>query len=237
MGKPGAEDAALFFEKANTEAYHGRLQNAREFTRQAIESAKGNDAKERAAFYQGLAAVREADFGNVAQARQGASAALALASGRDVKVMAAGALAKAGDGGQAQNLVDQLNHDFPLDTMMQRYALPPIRAQIELTRGDAAKAIELLQIASPLELGGPGIMAPVYVRGQAYLRARNGTGAAGEFQKMLDHRAMLGNSLFAAFAHLGLARACALTGNTPRVAQPIKTFSPSGKTPTPTSPS
>jgi eukaryotic-like serine/threonine-protein kinase len=214
MSKPGAEDAALFFEKANTEAYHGRLQNAREFTRQAIESANRTDAKERAAFYQGIAAVREADFGNVAEARQGASAALALSSGRDVKVVAAVALAAAGDGGQAQKLVDQLNHDFPLDTMMQRYAIPPIRAQIELTRGDAAKAIELLQIASPLELGGPGIMAPVYVRGLAYLRARNGTGAAGEFQKMLDHRAMLGNYLGAAFAHLGLARAYALAGDT-----------------------
>ncbi|MGA8312745.1 MAG: hypothetical protein WB755_22130, partial [Terriglobales bacterium] len=213
MGKPGAEDAALS-EAASTEAYHGRLQKAREFTRQAMESAKRNDAKERAAFYQGLAAVREADFGNVAQARQGASAALALASGRDVKVVAAVALAAAGDGGQAQTLADQLNHDFPLDTMMQRYAIPPIRAQIELTRGEAEKAIELLQIASPLELGGPGIMAPVYVRGLAYLRARNGTGAAGEFQKMLDHKAMLGNSWGAAFAHLGLARAYALTGDT-----------------------
>jgi len=216
MGKPGAEDAALFFEKASTEAYHGRLQKAREFTRQAVDSAKRNDAKERAAFYQGIAAVREADVGNVAQARQGAAAALALASGRDVKVVVAVALAAAGDSGQAQKLVDQLNHDFPLDTMMQGYAMPPIRAQIELTRGDAAKAIELLQIASPLELGGPGIMAPVYVRGLAYLRARNGTGAAGEFQKMLDHRAMLGNSLGAAFAHLGLARAYALTGDTAR---------------------
>jgi len=214
MGKPGAEDAALFFEKSGTEAYHGRLKKARECTRQAIESAKRNDATERAAFYQAITAAREADFGNVAQARQEAAAALGLASGRDVRVVAAVALSAAGDVGEAQKLVDKLNHDFPLDTMMQRYAIPAIRAQIELTRGDTAKAIELLQTAIPLELGGPGVMAPVYVRGLAYLRARDGAAAAGEFQKMLDHRAMLGNSSGGALAHLGLARAYALSGNT-----------------------
>ena len=85
------------FVAANTEAYRGRLRKAREFTRRAVESAKRNDTKERAAFYQGLAAVGEAYFGNVGQARKDATAAIGTPSGRDVKVVAALALATAGD--------------------------------------------------------------------------------------------------------------------------------------------
>ena len=83
MGKPGAEDAALM-QQADTEAYHGRFQKAREFTRQAIESAKRSDAKEIAAFYQARAAVREGLVGNSAQAHQAAVAALALSSGQSL---------------------------------------------------------------------------------------------------------------------------------------------------------
>ena len=140
------------------------------------------------------------------------------------KVVAAGALSATGDVGEAQKLVEELNRDFPLDTIMQRYWMPPIRAQMELTRGEAAKAIELLQTASPLELGGPGIMAPVYVRGLAYLRARNGTAAAGEFQKMLDHKSMLGNSPTSALAHLQLGRAYELSSDSTRARTAYQDF-------------
>jgi eukaryotic-like serine/threonine-protein kinase len=187
MGKPGAEDAALM-QQADTEAYHGRFQKAREFTRQAIESAKQTDAKETAAFYQARAAEREGLVGNSAQAHQAAVAALALSSGRFVKNISAQALALAGDAAQAQKLVDDLNHNFPLDTLVQGYSLPTIRANIELHRGNPSKAIEFLNVARPYELGGPGIMLPVYARGVAYLLSRNGPEAAGEFQKMLDRR-------------------------------------------------
>jgi serine/threonine protein kinase/Flp pilus assembly protein TadD len=212
MGKPGAEDAALMLQ-ADTEAYHGRFKKAREFTRQAIESAKHSDAKETAAFYQARAAVREGLVGNSAQAHQAAVAALALSSGLLVKGIAAHALALAGDAAQAQKLADDLNHNFPLDTLIQGYFLPIIGAEIELHRGNLPKAIEFLNVARPYELGGPGIMLPVYVRGVAYQRTRNGPEAAREFQNMLDHRTMTGNATSCALAHLGLARARVLEGN------------------------
>jgi len=212
MGKPGAEDAALM-QQADTEAYHGRFQKAREFTRQAIESAKRSDAKEVAAFYQARAALREGLVGNSAQAQQAAITALALSSGRLVKSLAAHALALSGDVTQAQKLADDFNHNFPLDTLAQGYGLPIIRAAIELHGGDPSKAIEFLDVTRPYELGGAGIMMPVYIRGVAYLRTRNGPLAAREFQNMLDHRTMTGNATISALAHLGLARARVLEGN------------------------
>ena len=125
MGKPGTEDAALM-QQADTEAYHGRFQKAREFTRQAIESAKRSDAKETAAFYQARAGAREGVVGNSAQAHEAAIAALALSSGVLVKTVSAEALALAGDVTQAQKLADDLNHNFPLDTLTQGYGLPII---------------------------------------------------------------------------------------------------------------
>ena len=213
MGKPGAEDAALI-QQADTEAYHGRFQKAREFTRQAIESAKRSDAKETAAFYQARAGVREGLVGNSAQAHQDAVAALALSPGILVKSIAAQTLALAGDATQAQKLADDLNHNFPLDTLIQGYGLPIIHANIELHRGNPSKAIEFLDVTRPYELGGPGIMIPVYIRGVAYLRTRNGPEAAREFQRMLDHRPMMSNTLICPITRLGLARARVLEGNT-----------------------
>jgi eukaryotic-like serine/threonine-protein kinase len=213
MGKPGAEDAALM-QQADTEAYHGRFQKAREFTRQAIESAKRSDAKETAAWYQARAAVREGLIGNNVQAHQAAVAALALSSGRLVKVSAARALAMAGDATLAQQLADEMNRDSPLDTLVQGHGLPVIRAEIELHRGNPSKAIVFLNVARPYDLGGPGIMTPVYTRGVAYLGTRNGPEAAREFQNILDHRTMTGNAMTSALTHLGLARARVLEGNT-----------------------
>jgi serine/threonine protein kinase/predicted Zn-dependent protease len=223
MGKPGAEDAALM-QQVDTEAYHGRFQKARDFTRQAIESAKRSDAKETAAFYEARAAVREGLVGNSAQAHQTAVAALALSSGHLVKSLAARALAMAGDATQAQKLADDLNRNFPLDTLVQGYGLPTIRANIELHRGNPSKAIEFLNVTRPYELGGPGIMFPVYARGVAYLQTRNGPEAAQEFQRMLDHRTLMGNSTISALTHLGLARARALEGNIPAARSAYQDF-------------
>ena len=223
MGKPGAEDAALM-QQADTEAYHGRFQKAREFTRQATESAKRSDAKEMAAFYQARAAVREGLVGNSEQARQGASAALILSSGRIVKEIAARAMAMAGDITQAQKLVDDLKRNFPLDTFVQGYSVPIIRAEIELHHGSPSQAIEFLNVARPYELGGPGTMTAVYIRGVAYLGTGNGPEAAQEFQKMLDHRTMTGNAPTSALKHLGLARARVLEGNIPAARSAYQDF-------------
>jgi len=158
-GKPGSEDFLLYLQ-SNTEAYYGRLPKAREFTRQAVDSAMHNDAKEVAATYEAYAAVREAEFGDKAQAHQDATAALALfPEGQDVRSWAALALAQIGDAQQCQRLVNRLNNNFPNDTVVQGYWLPSVRATIEVAHGNASKAIELLQAASFLRTGWAGAPA------------------------------------------------------------------------------
>jgi len=223
-GRPGAENTMLS-EQSLTEAYYGRLLKAREFTRQAVESAQRNDAKEVAAGYEANAALREAEFGNLAEARLQAAAALALfPDGLGVRLRAATAFALTGDTSHAQRLVDQLNSDFPLATLVQGYWLPTIRAIIELGHGNAAKALGFLQTTSPYELGEQARLLPAYVRGQAYLLAHNGPAAAAEFQKMLDHKGIVQNFVTGSLAHLQLGRAYAMAGDTAKAKSAYQDF-------------
>jgi eukaryotic-like serine/threonine-protein kinase len=108
-------------------------------------------------------------------------------------------------------LGDKLSKDSPLDTMIQGCWLPTIEGEIELSRGAAAKAIEFLQTTRPYELGGR--LFPAYVRGLAYLSIGQGGDAAGEFQKILNQRGLVQNSQLVPLAHLGVARAHALTND------------------------
>jgi eukaryotic-like serine/threonine-protein kinase len=104
---------------------------------------------------------------------------------------------------------------YPDDTLVKFTIPPAICAQIELNRNNPSKAIELLQTAAPYELSDAflwGFLGPVYVRGEAYLMAHKGIEAAGEFQKILDHRGIVVNSPIGALAHLQLGRAYALMG-------------------------
>jgi serine/threonine protein kinase/Flp pilus assembly protein TadD len=210
-GKPGVEDVLLTLE-ADTAAFSGRLGRAREFSRRAVASAERAEEKETAGEYEAGSAVREALFGNAVEARQRAAVALGLSAGRDLQYGAALALALAGDAARAQALADDLGKRFPEDTEVQLNYLPTVHAQLMLTRNDSLKAIEILQAASPYELGdvGYGSLYPIYVRGEAYLAAHQGSEAAPEFQKILGHRGVVQNEPIGALAHLGLARAYAL---------------------------
>jgi serine/threonine protein kinase/tetratricopeptide (TPR) repeat protein len=218
-GKPGMEDALLSVH-SDTEAFAGRLEKARELSRQAADVAKRNDQKETAALWLLNAALREAEVGNTAQARQQATSTLALASTRDLQVLAALAFARGGDTARAQTMADDLNKREPLNTMLNGYWLPTIRAAIALDGKHPEKAMELLQAALAYELGEPspgaqvgGTLYPVYVRGEAYLEAGQGQQAAAEFQKLIDHRGIVQNFVLGALAQLQLGRAGALSGD------------------------
>jgi predicted Zn-dependent protease len=215
-GKSGVEDVLLFFE-ADTTAYSGGLAKARELSARAVASAERAEEKETAAGYEAEAALREAVFGNTAEARERAAAASGLSRGRDVQYGAALALALAGDTARAQALTNDLDKQFPEDTIVRFNYLPTLHAQLALNRNDPSKAIEVLQAALPYELGNVGndvALYPVYVRGASYLAAHQGSHAAAEFQKILDHRGVVWNEPIAALAHLGLARAYALQDDT-----------------------
>jgi eukaryotic-like serine/threonine-protein kinase len=216
--KPGEEDTMLVMQSA-TEAYHGRLSQAREFSHRAVDTARKSDGKEMAARWQAYSALPEVEFGNTAQARQLIASALALAPGRNVRVLAALALARSDDSAQAQKLADGLNRELPRDLMIQSYVLPTVSAMLALKRGDGKRALELLKTASEYELAQPPAFSlstplyPTYVRGQAYLKVGQGNQAAAEFQKIIDHRGLVGNYPLGALAHLQLGRAYALAGD------------------------
>jgi predicted Zn-dependent protease len=167
--------------------------------------------------------LREALFGNVERARQRAAAVLKLSTGRDVQFGAALAQAFAGEV-QAQKLADEMEKRFPEDTIVKFNYLPTIRAEIALNRNDASKAIETLQAAASYELGTEGQMYPVYVRGEAYLAAHQGSQAAAEFQKILDHRGIVLNEPIGALAHLQIGRAYAMQGDTAKARAAYQDF-------------
>jgi len=227
-GWPGAEDL-LLAAQADTEGWYGKLKNAHELTGRAMDSALHNNAKESAAEYQAAAALREVESGNREQARAEGHAAVKLAPNRDVRAIAALALARAGDTAGAEKLAGELDKAFPLDTLVQRYWLPTIRAAVALERKDPNRASELLKTASTIELsdltGNLAIfMSPAYVRGEAYLMLRDGHRAAAEFQKFIDHRGLVMNFPWGALARLGLARAYAFEGDTAKARAAYQDF-------------
>ena len=214
--KPGDEDM-LLSTQADTEAYHGKLQRARDFARQAVHSALHAGSKESAALWEVNGALRDAEFGSPADARRGAEAALALAPGADVKRFAALALARVGDEGRANKIVAELQNSKATGTVQNFYWLPSIKAAIALAKGDSSNALASLEITEPYELGmtysSYGNLYPAYLRGEAYLLARNGPAATKEFQKFLDHRGIVLNFPLAALANLQLGRAQLLSGD------------------------
>jgi eukaryotic-like serine/threonine-protein kinase len=208
---------------SDTEAYGGHVGKARELTKRAVDSAIRTDSKETGAIWQANAALQQAAYGNATEARQSAAEASKLApASQGVESEAALALAMAGDTARAEPLAQDLGKRFPLDTQMQSLWLPAIQAQVALEKNNPARALNTLQAASPIELGQIQFVANisclyhVYVRGEAYLAAGQGSAAAAEFQKILDHSGIVWNCWTGALAHLGVARANALQARTSR---------------------
>ena len=202
---------------SDTEAYGGHVRKARELTRRAVDSAVRADRKENGAIWQAISAQREAAYGYPAAARRLAAMALKLApASQGAQAEAALAFASVGDAARAESLAQNLGKSYPLDTQMQALWLPSIQAQLALNKKSPSSALTALQAASPIEFGSIQFVAnssclyPTYIRGEAYLAAGQGTAAAAEFQKILDHNGIVWNCWTGALAHLGVARANAL---------------------------
>jgi eukaryotic-like serine/threonine-protein kinase len=210
----------VLFLEGDTAAYSGHLKDAREFSRRAMDSAQRAGEKDALAFYSVTSGLREVWFGNPEEARRRTALAMKLTSSRDAVYFAALALAYSRDDGQAKVLADDLNKRFPEDTLVQFNYLPSLRGRLALNKGDASDAIKGLEAAVPYELGSSragdldwNVMFPVFVRGEAYLASRQGSQAAAEFQKIIDHRGLVVNRPIGALAHLGLGRAYVLQGD------------------------
>jgi len=209
MGRPDADHLLLL--RSYVEEYHGRFRRARELIQQASDMASGTAAKLRYEI-----ALPEAESGDSARAVQVAATALRTVSNRDGKLYLALAFARAGNIEQARKMADGLDQDAPLDTLVQNYSLPTIRAAMKLNANDPAGAIAALKPSLKYELSYNFSfygLYPAYIRGLAYLQLGEGRLAAAEFQKLSDHRGLVVYDLIGALAPLQMARAQKMMGD------------------------
>jgi serine/threonine protein kinase/Flp pilus assembly protein TadD len=200
----------------------GQLRKARELCGKAVELARSHNLQETAAGYLASEAGLEAVVGNEAEARKRTKEALAMSQSFVVQSTAAFTLARVGDFAQARILEDAYSKRFPSGTFVQKVYVPSILALIEMRRGNSVRAVELLQVALPYELGESAGLAPAYERGEAYLQMHDGAKAAEEFQKIVDNRGL--DPFDFPLANLGLARSYALHGDTPKARTKYQDF-------------
>jgi eukaryotic-like serine/threonine-protein kinase len=223
-GNPEAE-AAILQGIGIEKAYHGQfresqmiLHKAEERFQNMAERVKGSSlANEMTEFNLDLA-TQEAESGSLGDAQH----LLSSLTERDPRLVAFSedfALldARAGDVEQAQKIAFSINRNLPVDTLVQNYTLPAIYAAIKLRQNDPAEAITILQPALRYDLAYPqtgfNSLYPAYLRGLAYLRMGDGRLAAAEFQKLIDHPAVVGRNDIGALSYLQLGRAQTMTGD------------------------
>jgi DNA-binding winged helix-turn-helix (wHTH) protein/tetratricopeptide (TPR) repeat protein len=213
----GSEDDYLLAAQADTEAYYGRFKRARELTSRAVDSARNSDGVEMAAMWQAEAALREAEIGELALARKGATAALETFHGRDTSCLAGFVFARAGASKEAKELVAELEKEYPQNTSVQRYWLPCIRAAIALSEKNAVGAIECLGHDDVIELAitlpfEHGFMIAPYLRGLAMLEASRPGEAVAEFTKIIERPGLIKNFVLFPLAHLQASKALKAAG-------------------------
>lgn len=208
--------------QAQSAEFAGRLAKANQFNDRAIELERKSDVKEIIAQVLLLQAMRDATFAQCGRVSEIIKQALDLSREQATLANAANAYAACGQTGPAQTIIDDLSKRFDKDTLLNTNSLPVARAQIELSRGNAAQAIQLLEPARKYEVYGD--FWPQYLRGQAYLKLKNGEQAATEFKSIIDHRGWYPLSPLYPLAHLGLARAAAVAGDNARARRSYQDF-------------
>jgi tetratricopeptide (TPR) repeat protein/TolB-like protein len=219
--KESSVEDAIVEQEAFAAAYVGYMQEAIRKSQHAVDLAQQSSESDRAAMYEAGAALREGFFGEASAAREYAAAALRLSRSRDAEYGVAFALVLAGDQSQAVTLAADLERRFPEDTAVRFNYTPTLRALLALNHGEASRAVDLLQVSMPYELGEPpsnffgyyGALYPVYVRGEAYLTLKRGPEAVREFEKIIDHQGIVVSDPIGALAHLQLGRALVLSGD------------------------
>ncbi|HLG96963.1 MAG TPA: protein kinase [Bryobacteraceae bacterium] len=207
--------------EALSAARDGRLTQADQYSRRALEIARQAGLRERTAVFQAAPAVWNALYDNKAEARLAAETALKSFEGRDVGYAAGFALGLAGEGGRAEAIAERLDKQYPEDTHVQATYVPTLRALAALDRNDPRKAIDLLEGNRTYEFGIPplafvhfyGNMYPIYVRGLAYLALHRDREAAVEFGRLLAHPGLWVGDPVESATRRQIARALDLSGD------------------------
>ena len=212
-GKPDEHVAQVW--QAETATFSGQLRKAKEFSNHAVALALRQNLQTVTTEITGIAAFRDALFGNCKQVKAQTGKLLATTQ-RSARLLAANAMARCGEISQTRAITDELLKQYPKDTLLSKCFLPVIQASDEMYRGNAAQAVQLLENTRPYE--GAWFFAIVFLRGEAYLRQQKAVEATAEFQRILDRRgwqlySTIGNFIYP-LSYLGLARAAALSGDT-----------------------
>jgi len=225
MGSSSVHEAAQFY----TDIYYGRLATARDWNQRAIEAAKHEGGNDLAQAFQVALATAEAMYGDSGMAKEDLKALPASLPDKDVEGDIGVVLAMIGDSNGAQKVIADLNKRFPDSTFLRIWAVPSVQGLLALRSGNSNGAIEALNGISSYEMCVPlngtlFTMLPVYLRGQVYLAAHRPQDAAAQFQLILDHAALAANTPVVSLAHLGLARAYALGGDTTKAKTEYQDF-------------
>ena len=207
--------------QAETAAFLGQLRKAKAFSNQAFDLAVARDLKDVAAQIAVGAAMRDALFGDCTLVKEQTAKALRISHRQFTMAQGGNAMATCGELSQAQSIIDELAKHFPKDTLLNDILLPLVRARIELNTGNPAQAIQLLDTTRRYE--GYAALQVAYLRGQSYLDQKKGTDSAAEFQKVIGQISRGSLPLYP-LAHLGLARAAALTGDTAKARKAYEVF-------------
>jgi serine/threonine protein kinase/tetratricopeptide (TPR) repeat protein len=220
-GQPDEE--RMHYEEGRVAMFNGQISLAEKSFRRRIELAEQRDAKGAVAETKAEFAFWNSFFGNCKESKKSIADALAILRGEVTLNRSGIALAVCGETSQAQTLADEIAAPKSRD-VGSISILPEMRAGIEISRSNPAKAVEILESTRILErgFGIPG--SATYLRGIAYLRQNAGTEAMNEFQKILDRRGQFDTSPFFPLAHLGLARAAAIAGDTRKSRQAYQDF-------------
>jgi eukaryotic-like serine/threonine-protein kinase len=230
--KNGVPEHWMAHEEALALARSGRLRASQRSSNRAVDLALQEGGRDSAASYRAARAVWEAACGNAAEGTKSALAALELSKGRDVAYAAGLALALSGGSSRSEELAGDLEKHFPEDTFAKFTYVPVLRALAALKR-KPADSVERLQIALPYELAVNGLnfshpylggLHSAYVRGEAFIATHRYAEAAAEFQKILDHRGIVGLDPIGALAHLQLGRVFALSGDKARAKAAYRDF-------------
>lgn len=215
LGKKDAE-FLMRWRESNVQAYYGRFQESRRSLKQAMDLAAKIGPLNHTPVFGEQEALQEVEVGNLAESKRSAKGVTAKDQDRDQQLLLALALARAGNLQQADKLAGALAREFPSDTLTQNYCLPTMRAAMKLHESDPAGAVDILRTSLRYDLAYPpafNSLYPAYIRGIAYLQVGDGRAAAAEFQKVVDHPAIVGRFVTGALAHLQLGRAQAMMGD------------------------
>jgi len=220
-GKPDEE--RMHYEEATAALFNGQVSRAQKSFRRRIELAEQRDAKDAISQTHAEFAIWNSFFGNCKETKKSIADAFAISRGEEALNLSGLTLAVCGEIGQAQTIADEIAKRTSRD-VTSISVLPEVRAAIEISRNNPAKAIELLEATRILErgFGIPG--RATYLRGIAYLRQNAGSEAMNEFQKVLDRRGQFATSPLFPLAHLGLARAASIAGDTTKSRQAYQDF-------------